>query len=402
LLSGQDDDVTTTENPVIDLLDREFWRRNPHDVWTWCRANAPVYRDETNELWAITRHADILQVERNGAVFSSQGTYRANEGPTESNMIANDDPRHQQQRRLVNRRFTPRSVRAQTDEFSALIAELVDAATPAGTLEVIGGLAAQLPSRLTCRLLGIDEDQWPKVRSWSERLMRIDSAVTDPEVLNGLIESVTELMDYVQEAVPEKRGCPADDLMSVWASAEIDGEEFPIESVFHEVGLFVSGGAETTRTAIAHGLRAFCDHPDQWERLAAEPETIPAAVDEVIRWVTPLNNFFRKATEDTEIGGQAIAAGDRVMLVYPSANRDEAVFDEPFTFDTTRSPNHHISFGYGTHFCIGANFARHELTLLFEKLTRDWTNLRVVTEPDVEPNIFARAVRSFDLSFDAR
>ena len=136
--------------------------------------------------------------------------------------------------------------------------------------------------------------------------------------------------------------------------------------------------------------------------LYERPEHLKSAVDEVIRWVTPLNNMFRTATRDVEVRGVRLEAGDRVMLVYPSANRDEDVFEDPFTFDVTRTPNNHIAFGYGTHFCLGANYARRELELLFGKLTRDWTNLRVVSEPDVEPNIFARAVRSFDLAFDTR
>jgi cytochrome P450 family 142 subfamily A polypeptide 1 len=197
-------------------------------------------------------------------------------------------------------------------------------------------------------------------------------------------------------------GCPADDLLSVWTQAEIDGQKLSPEQIVHETGLFIAGGAETTRTVIAHGLRAFADHPDQWELLHDHPEHVPTAVEEMIRWVTPLNNFFRDATEDTEVAGQPIAAGDRVILLYPSANRDEAVFDEPDRFDVTRDPNPHVAFGHGTHFCLGANFARHELRLLLEALTRRITDLRPLAEPDVEPNIFARAVRSFPLAFRAR
>jgi cholest-4-en-3-one 26-monooxygenase len=219
----------------------------------------------------------------------------------------------------------------------------------------------------------------------------------------SLMETLPELMRTVEATTAELRGCPAEGLMSTWANATmLDGSPMPVETVFHETGLFVSGGSETTRTAIAHGLRTFCDHLDQWELLHDEPAHLHTAVDEVIRWVTPLNNMFRKATEDVELRGTRIAAGERVMLVYPSANRDEDVFDDPFSFDVTRSPNNHVAFGYGTHFCLGANLARLELELLFGKLTRDWTNLRPVTEPDVELNHFARAVRSFELEFDAR
>jgi cytochrome P450 family 142 subfamily A polypeptide 1 len=173
-------------------------------------------------------------------------------------------------------------------------------------------------------------------------------------------------------------------------------------TLMHETGLFIAGGAETTRTVIARGLAVLAEHPDQWEAAAADPTLVPGLVEEVIRWVTPLNNMFRRLLADDHIGEQPVQAGDRVMLAYPSANRDEAVFDDPFRFDIRRDPNPHLAFGQGTHFCVGANLARLELRLLFGALTERWTNLRVVTPPDIEPNIFAGAVRRFDLAFDLR
>ncbi len=148
-------------------------------------------------------------------------------------------------------------------------------------------------------------------------------------------------------------------------------------TLMHETGLFIAGGAETTRTAIARGLAVLADHPEQWEAAAADPSLLPGLVEEVIRWVTPLNNMFRTAVRDDVVGGQAVRAGDRFLLAYPSANRDESVFDEPFRFDIGRSPNPHLAFGQGTHFCVGANLARLELRLLFGELTQRWTNLRV-------------------------
>ena len=398
-----DTEPTNAEAPIIDLLDPEFWRSRQHEAWTWARANDPVHFDEGSGFWAVTRHADVVHVERHDEIFSSLRTYRVNETPTESNMIASDDPRHLQQRRVVNRGFTPRAVREQSTGFEEMIDGLVDPVTPEGRVEVVDAIAGQLPARFTCNLLGLPEDRWREVKAWSEKLMRIDSMTVDDEAFAGMVEVTTELMNMVMASVPELRACPVGDgLLSRWSHAEIDGEPLDTETIFHETGLFVAGGAETTRTAIAHGLRTFCDHPEQWELLHDRPELIPSAVDEVIRWVTPLNNMFRKATVDTDLGGKQIAAGDRLALVYPSANRDEDVFEDPFTFDVTRSPNDHIAFGQGTHFCLGANFARRELEILFGKLTRDWTDLHVVSEIDVEPNIFARAVRSFELGFTAR
>lgn len=386
----------------LDLLDPELYRTNPHDLWTQLRAEEPVYRDEQNGLWALTRHADVLEAERASDRFSSRGCYRANVGLEEQNMIAHDDPRHAAQRRLVLGRFTPAAMRKREQEMQSLVDELLDpVAERGGRLEVVEDLAAQLPSRLTARLIGLPEEEWPTIKSWSERLMRIDDRRTSPPI-EGLMSASIELYQRVSTEVPERKACPMDDLLSVWSTATVGGDELTVDTIFHETGLFVSGGAETTRTLISHGLRAFADHPDQWEALAADPSLVPSAVEEMLRWVTPLNNMFRTVVSDTTIGGQELAAGDRVMLLYPSANRDEAVFDDPFTFDVRRNPNPHLAFGNGTHFCLGATLARQLLKLLFTSLTARFTNLQVVTEPDVEPNIFARAVRSFELSMEVR
>jgi cytochrome P450 family 142 subfamily A polypeptide 1 len=213
----------------------------------------------------------------------------------------------------------------------------------------------------------------------------------------GMRSAIMEFNPALEAIATERRTCPAHDLISVWTEAGID----PM-SMMHETGLFIAGGAETTRTVIARGLAVLAEHPDQWEAASADPELVPGLVEEIIRWVTPLNNMFRHVLTDDEIGGQPVKAGDRVMMAYPSANRDEAVFDDPFRFDIRREPNHHLAFGNGTHFCVGANLARLELRMLFRSLTQAWTNLRVVTPPDIEPNVFAGAVRRFDLAFDAR
>jgi cytochrome P450 family 142 subfamily A polypeptide 1 len=392
----------TTDRPVADLLDPELYRRNPHELWAWMRANEPVYHDHRNGLWGITRHADVMEVERRSTVFNSGGAYRAVPSYDEVNMIAQDDPRHRQQRMLVQHKLTRGAVAGYEDEFRALITELLDVVADTGELEVIDDLAAQLPARMTCRLIGFPEERWRDVKSWSERLMRTDMRDRDGKIMCEFIEANQEFVGAMQEAIPPRVGCPADDLLSIWIHARIDGEPLPPAAIVHEVGLFIAGGAETTRTAISHGLRTFCDHQDQWEQLAADPAMVPGAVEEVLRWVTPLNNFFRRAAADDEIGGQPIGRGDRLILLYPSANRDEAVFADPYRFDVSRHPNPHVSFGFGTHLCVGANFARTELRVLFEELTRRFTDLVPLSEPDVEANIFARAVRSFRLGVRAR
>ena len=392
----------TTDRMTIDLLDPALYQSNPHDVWTWMRANEPVYRDEKNKLWGITRHADVMDVERRSSVFSSEGAYRAVLSPGESNMIAQDDPRHRQQRMLVQPQLTHAGVATRTAEVEALVAELVAEAVAQGEFDVVELIAGQLPARMTARLLGFPEEMWPEVKSWSERLMRTDMRDRDPIIMNEFIDANREFLGAMMPIIEEVSACPRNDFMSIWANAEIDGQKLPPEAIFHEVGLFIAGGAETTRTAISHGLRAFVDHPDQWDEMGTKPELINSAVEEVLRWVTPLNNFFRMALTDDVVGGQPIAAGDRIIMLYPSANRDEAVFKNPFEFDIHRNPNPHLSFGFGTHLCIGANLARLVLTTVFRELSGRATGLSVVSEPDVEANIFARAVKSFQIRVTPR
>ncbi len=388
---------------IADLLDPDLYQRDPHDVWSWMRANEPVYRDERNGLWGITRHADLMDVERRSTVFVSGLGYRALWSPTEVNMIAQDDPRHRQQRMLVQPQLTGKSVGERQQEIADLATELIDAALAAGgEMEVVGALAGQLPARLTARLLGFPEAYWPELKSWSERLMRTDMRDRDGRIFTEFMAANMEFVGVLGEVAGAKYTNPTDDLISVWVHSTIDGQPLSPENIVHEIGLFIAGGAETTRTAIAHGLRAFADHPDQWDAMAADPSLVPGAVEEVLRWVTPLNNMFRRASADAVVGGQEIHGGDRLVLLYPSANRDEAVFDDPFRFDIRRTPNPHVAFGFGTHLCIGTHVARATLAAVFGQLSRRVTDVQVTAEPDVEANIFARAVKSFGLGYTPR
>lgn len=232
--------------------------------------------------------------------------------------------------------------------------------------------------------------------------MRTDMRERDGKVFRDFIAANEEFVAALGEVAAAKYTDPGDDLISTWLHSTIDDEPLPPAAIAHEVGLFISGGAETTRTALSHGLRAFADHPDQWEAIADDPSLVPGAVEEVLRWVTPLNNMFRRAAADDRIGDREVQRGDRIVLLYPSANRDAAVFDDPFSFDIRRNPNKHVAFGFGTHLCIGTHVARGTLAAAFGQLSRRITNLRVLSEPDVEANLFARAVVSFELGFDQR
>ncbi|MGH1491469.1 MAG: cytochrome P450 [Acidimicrobiales bacterium] len=390
---------------TTDILDPHWWQSNPQDAYRAVLDHEGLWRDERSQIWVAARHADVLAIERDPKTFASRqndaGQYRLEPSEFEATMISNDDPVHLEQRRMINRRFTPNSARSHADHYAAMVGGMVEDAVRSnredGHVEVIDALAARLPCQVTAELIGFGIDRWREVKSWSERQMRIDRRFVDPVVGVDLNDSIQEWAAVMQELLPERFAEPQDDLFSDWIAGGME----PMTMV-QETGLMIAGGAETTRTVIAHGLRELVDHPDQWEYLASDPGRIPLAVEELIRWVTPLNNMFRTATADATISGTAIAVGDRVMLLYPAANRDHRVFDSPNSFDVTRDPNPHLAFGHGTHFCLGANLARIELRLLFEFLTSRVTNLRVVSEPAIEPNIFARAVTRFDLGFDER
>ncbi len=387
-----------------DTLDPAFWVDVDamHATFRELRAHGPLARDEQNRLWVVLGHDEVVEVERRSDAFVSGQGYRSFFAPGEDNMISLDDPRHAEQRKLVSRRFTPKAVRQLEPYLTGVIDELVAGFVETGTVEAVSQIAAPLPARLTAHLLGFPEERWHDIQTWSERLMRYDAAAFDPDAQLGFIEAIGEFSPLLFSTADARRDQPRDDLVSVWANAELGGCPLGRETLVNETGLVISGGAETTRTVIARGLATLADHPDQWEAMAADPELVPGAVEELIRWVTPLNNFFRTATADTTVGGQAVAAGDRFLLAYPSANRDERVFTDPDTFDIRRSPNPHVAFGFGTHFCLGASLARYELTLLFRRLTRELTNLRVVEAPDLEANVFVTAVRSVTLGFDRR
>ena len=401
--------AATVTRPDFDLLSPSFYGDIDamHEAFRWMRANEPVYRDR-NGFVGITRHADLLDVEHRDGDFSSAGSYRSVANPDEDNMIAQDDPGHLAQRRLVSRRFTPKAVRAMEPVLSrmigGLLAGVLDGVEPGGEgrTEAVVALAAALPARLTAHLLGFPEEMWPEIKSWSERLMRYDSVPHDPAAFNDFLGAIGEFVAVLQPVAQQRRECPADDLVTTWVQGEASGCPMDDSKLVNETGLVISGGAETTRTVIARSLVTFAEHPDQWEAMHDDPSLVPGAVEEMIRWVTPLNNMFRTATKDTAVGGEPITEGERIALLYPSANRDEAVFDDPYRFDIRRTPNQQVGFGFGTHFCLGASLARFELRLLMEQLTAQITDLQVLEPPDIEENIFVGAVRSLHLGFRRR
>jgi cholest-4-en-3-one 26-monooxygenase len=383
----------------IDLLDRDrFTQGIPHEWFTWLRANAPVFHhDEPGGagFWVITRYADVVTANRDAASFSSsqdRGGVVMLEGPTApipgtemagDMMLFMDPPRHTRYRKLVNRGFTPRMIAALEVHVRDLTIGIVEAAMAKGDCDFVVDVAAELPLEVIAELLGVPREDRHKLFQWSNRMVGSD----DPEYQvaeDAVTEAQIEMFMYAQALAAERRAQPRADIVTTLLEAEIEGDQLT-EMDFNLFFMLLSvAGNETTRNAIAHGMNAFLEHPDQWELLVSDPgRHIAGAVEEILRWASPVMYFRRNATRDITLGGQSIKAGDKISLWYISANRDESVFDEPFRFDITRDPNPHIAFGGGgPHFCLGAQLARLEIRLLFEELARRVPRLEALGAPD--------------------
>ncbi len=394
--------TAVSPRPALDLLDGD-WYLDPYETYAWHRENAPVAWDAINKLWGIFRYDDIVDIETNDRAFVNSGQstgYRPNL-PADPAIIGLDNPMHAQRRKLVSRRFTPRAISGREVHVREVVTELLDAALAKGTgIEVINELAAPLPARMIGWLLGFPDEDWPKLQAWSEETIVLGGG---PRYFDEAgAASAVSFFGAAGELFEEKKRCPADDVMTIWTTGEVDGRPIELREVASDCLLLLDGGAETTRTVIARTLLNLIKAPDQWEALRSGAD-ISTAVEEFIRYVTPIHNMCRTATRDYEIGGQTIKAGDGVVLLYGSANRDPAHFTDPETFDVRRRPNEHIAFGLGTHFCLGAGLARLEIKVFFEEFVKRVKEFRLSPGGSVVemPNAFVFGLRSADLDLVA-
>jgi len=369
----------------LDLVDPErFARRGyPHAVWTRLRAEAPVARFEPpgfQPFWAVAKHADIAEISSQPLRFSSAyGITLARAGqplvPLGSEMVVMlDPPRHRPVRKLASRRFTPGAVRAHRPDIERIAVEILDQAATAGDereFDFVEQIAAPLPIGVMSWILGVPQEDWGLLYRWTNEVI----GASDPEFRReGETPAQTsrrarrELHAYLEGLIEQRRSEPGDDLVSELLAGELDGEPLGHELILQNCELFVEAGNETTRNAISGGLLAFCEHREEWERLRAQPELLPRAVEEILRWVSPITHFTRVATRDCELRGEKIRQGDQLALYFASANRDEEVFDDPFEFRIDRHPNRHLAFGMGEHVCLGAHIARVELETIFRHL----------------------------------
>jgi cytochrome P450 family 142 subfamily A polypeptide 1 len=388
--------VTSLPAIPLNLLDPLLYAADPRPAYRWLRDEAPVYWDPVNEIWGISRHEDVLAIERDTIRYSSaRGSRPLIE--MSASMINRDDPRHQQQRKLVARRFTPRAVRGHEPRIRALAAGLIDRMAATGTADVVAGLAAPLPAMVIADLLGFDPELWPKCQEWSERTMSAAGFRNDdPRQPPGSPQAIGEFAAAFGELIAARRRDPRDDLVSAWVHGSVDGEPMDVPEMIQEGLLLLDGGAETTRSVIGQTVWNLARFPGQREILLADPSLIEStAVEEFIRCATPLLNMRRTVTADHELRGRRLRTGDQVLLMYGAANADERAFDAPERFDVTRRHNQHVAFGFGTHFCLGANLARLELRVVFEELLRRIPGFRLVPgfEPEFAPGYFTRTLK---------
>jgi cytochrome P450 len=322
----------------------------------------------------VTRHADVVHVSRHPELFcSGQGT-NIPDLPVEiaeffGSMINMDAPKHTRLRMIVNRSFTPRMVARIDADVRRKARGIVARVAPQGSCDVVAELAAPLPLQIICEMMGIPRDSWQRVFELTNIILGDINSTPD---LGALMGAAIEMAQIAQAVGEDRLADPRDDLVSAMMHAEVDGESLePMEMASFFI-LLAAAGNETTRNAISHGVRLLTLHPDQRALWTADPETVsPTAVEEIVRWATPVIHFRRTATADTRIGEAEISEGDKVVMWYESADRDPRAFDEPDRFDVTRSPNDHLGFGAGgPHFCLGANLARREVRVMFEELFR--------------------------------
>ena len=381
----------------FDFTDPDLYaERLPLAEFAELRRTAPVWWNEQphgiagfgdDGFWVVSRHVDVKEVSRNSQVFSSAENtaiirFRP-DMPREQIvaqrliMLNTDPPHHTKMRGIVQRGFTPRAIDSLRDTLDKWAREIVLTASRKGSGDFVVDVACELPLQAIAELLGVPQDHRGMLFQWSNQMIAYD----DPEYQVDPNTASLGLLQYAMEMADQRRGCPMNDIVTKLVQADMDGEALTSDEFGFFMIMLVVAGNETTRNAISHGMKAFLDHPDQWE-LYKRDRSLTAA-DEIVRWATPVVAFQRTAMSDTELGGAAIHQGDRVGMFYSSANFDPDVFDHPERFDITRDPNPHVGFGgTGAHYCLGASLARLEINLIFNAIADHMPNIQQLAEPE--------------------
>jgi cytochrome P450 len=362
----------------------DFFTGDPYPAYRELRATDPVCWNDVTKFWALLKYEDIRYVSTNPDTFSSTKgiTIPDPDLPNpvqDGNLIFTDPPRHRQLRKLINTGFTRRQVAVLEPKVREIVHGVLDYVRAEAPVEFAEQLAAPLPTRMIAELLGAPPDDWEKFRRWSDAC----TGNADPDIELDSFEAIGELFEYFQHLIAARRAEPRNDMLSVLSTAEVDGATLSDEDLLNFSFLLLVAGNETTRNLIALGTLALIEHPAACDRLVKDPSLIPGAVEEMLRWCTPVTHMARAATVDVEIRGKQIREGDTVVMLYGSANRDEEIFgDDAEEFRIDRNPNPHIAFGCGEHSCVGSQLARLEARIFFEVLLGRYRTLDLVGDVD--------------------
>ena len=390
--------TTDSTSRSLPLTSGAFWGGDPLGELAWARRHDPVHWDAAGQVWGVTRYDDVKSVSKQPELYSNAQGIRPDADPTPM-MIDMDDPDHWKRRKLVNRAFTPARVRDRQEAIVAIADRLIDQVCERGECDFVWDLAAWLPLIVIGESLGVEAADYKTLLDWSDALLSgLDGAEGSLEKMMAVF---AEYETYARRVIADRRAAVSEDLMGVLVHAEVDGDRLTDDEIIFESLLILIGGDETTRHVITGGIYQLLQHPEQWQQLQGDRALIPAATEEMLRWVSPIKNMARTATADTTLGGKDIKAGDKLLLLYPSANRDADHFADPDTFDIHREPNDHVAFGFGTHFCLGNSLARLEIHTILDRLLSRLPDLALATdgEPPNRPANFVSGYETMPVTF---
>ncbi|BCI79496.1 cytochrome P450 [Mycolicibacterium sp. TY66] len=392
--------------PDVDLADGRFYadRAAAHEAYRWMRANEPVFRDRTGQA-AVTTYQSVLDAERNAELFSNAGGIRPDQ-PGMPYMIDMDDPAHLLRRKLVNAGFTRKRVMDKVPSIGRLVDALIDNVCEKGEADFVRDLAAPLPMAVIGDMLGVVPEEREMLLDWSDELVSGLSSHLDESSIQKLMETFAAYTAFTMDVIKDRRANPTDDLFSVFINSEVEGQRLSDDEIVMETLLILIGGDETTRHTLSGGTEQLMRNRDQWDRLVADPSLMPGAIEEMLRWTSPIKNMCRTLTADTVFYGTELKKDEKVMLMFESANFDGDQFENPDEFHIDRNPNSHLAFGFGTHFCMGNQLARLELRLMTERLLQRLPDLRLadgaeiplraanfVSGPEAMPVVFTPTAR---------
>ena len=400
---------------TLDIVSPEKYQREgyPHAEWTWLRKHAPVFwydRPEFDPFWAITKHADIVEIGKNPedfiiqpriAVFAKES--QPPEDPTR-HLLNMDPPDHGKYRRVVAKWFTPRTVQVWQPKVGKLTREILDKAAEKRELDFVAEVSAPITIAVIALMLGVPEQDWHLLFRWTNEII----AAEDPEYRKGRtvvetsLAAQTDLFRYFAALAEDRKKSPQDDILSVVVQGQVDGKPLPVLELLSYYFLLVVAGNETTRNAMTGGVQELIDNPGELAKMVATPGLVDGMVEETVRWVTPVNQFARTATRDVQVRDQLVKQGQSVCLFYCSGNRDEEIFEDPFTFRIDRNPNNHIGFGRGEHVCLGAHLARLELRLLFDQLRQRLVSIERAAPVDRMLSSFIGGIKRAPIRWELR